>query len=108
MFTLWFLPGSLPYLRPHQETHHQCKGKDDFHQGGDEGKLPVTEEVAKAFLRCTTCMNCTTNCPSGAHPQKVIKAARKQMVDAGHDNLFKAMGKVVDKFGNIYGESGRH
>jgi Fe-S oxidoreductase len=73
-----------------------------------EGKLPVTEEVARTFLRCTTCKNCTTNCPSGADPQKVIKAARKQMVDAGHDNLFKAMGEVVEKFGNIYGESGRH
>ncbi len=72
-----------------------------------EGKLPVTEEVAKAILRCTTCMNCTTTCPSGADPQEVIKAARKDMVGLGYDNLFKAMGDVVQKFGNIYGEEGR-
>ena len=72
-----------------------------------EGKLPVTEEVAKAFLRCTTCMNCTTNCPSGADPQEVIKAARRDMVGMGHENLFKAMGDIVDKYGNIYGEQDR-
>lgn len=73
-----------------------------------EGKLPVTEEVAKAFLRCTTCMNCTTNCPSGADPQEVVKAARKDMVGMGYDNLFKAMGDIVQKYGNIYGEKDRH
>ncbi len=73
-----------------------------------EGKLPVTEDVAKAFLRCTTCRNCTVNCPSGADPQKVITAARKEMVGIGFDNLFKAMGEVVEKYGNIYGETERH
>jgi len=57
-----------------------------------EGKLPATEDVANAFLKCTTCMNCTTSCPSGADPQDAIKAIRKEMVTAGHDNLFKAMG----------------
>ena len=73
-----------------------------------EGKLPVTEDVANAFLKCTTCMNCTTSCPSGADPQDVIKAIRKEMVTAGHDNLFKAMGDVIEKYGNIYGEKDRH
>ena len=73
-----------------------------------EGKLPVTEGVAQALLRCTTCMNCTVNCPSGADPQEVIKAARKDMVAAGFDNLFKKMGEVVEKYGNIYGEEERH
>ena len=48
-----------------------------------EGKLPVTEGVAQALLRCTTCMNCTVNCPSGVDPQEVIKAARKDMVGMG-------------------------
>ena len=73
-----------------------------------EGKLPVTEGVAQALLRCTTCMNCTVNCPSGADPQEVIKAARKDMVAAGFDNLFKKMGEVVEKYGNIYGEEERY
>ena len=49
-----------------------------------EGKLPVTEGVAQALLRCTTCMNCTVNCPSGVDPQEVIKAARKDMVGLGY------------------------
>src|SRR3990172_9495338 len=49
-----------------------------------EGKLPVTEGVAQALLRCTTCMNCTVNCPSGVDPQEVIKAARKDAVRLGH------------------------
>jgi Fe-S oxidoreductase len=73
-----------------------------------EGKLPVTEGVAQALLRCTTCMNCTANCPSGADPQEVIKAARKDMVGMGFDNLFKKMGEVVEKYGNIYGEEDRY
>ena len=73
-----------------------------------EGKLPVTEGVAQALLRCTTCMNCTVNCPSGADPQEVIKAARKDMVGMGFDNLFKKMGEVVERYGNIYGEKERH
>ena len=73
-----------------------------------DGKLPITEGVAQAFLRCTTCMNCTLNCPSGADPQEAIKAARKDMVEMGFDNLFKAMGEVIEKYGNIYGEEDRH
>ena len=73
-----------------------------------DGKLPVTEGVAQAILRCTTCMNCTVNCPSGVDPQEVIKAARKNLVEAGYDNLFKKMGEVIEKYGNIYGEGERH
>jgi len=73
-----------------------------------EGKLPLSEEVAKAFLRCTTCMNCTTNCPSGVDPQEMVKEMRKQMVGAGFDNLFKAMGDTIEKYGNIYGETEHH
>jgi Fe-S oxidoreductase len=30
------------------------------------------------------------------------------MVGLGHDNLFKAMGEIVEKYGNIYGEEERH
>ena len=73
-----------------------------------DGKLPVTEGVAQALLRCTTCMDCTVNCPSGVEPQEVIKAARREMVGMGYDNLFKAMGEVAEKYGNIYGEKERH
>jgi Fe-S oxidoreductase len=73
-----------------------------------EGKLPVTEGVAQALLRCTTCMNCTTNCPSGVDPQEIFKAARKDLVGIGFDNLFKKMGEIVEKYGNIYGEEERH
>src|SRR4030066_157617 len=35
-----------------------------------EGKLPASEGVAQALLRCTTCMNCTVSCPSGVDPQE--------------------------------------
>jgi Fe-S oxidoreductase len=73
-----------------------------------EEKLPVTEAVAQAFLRCTACMNCTTNCPSGIDPQEAVRAMRKDMVGAGFDNLFRAMGETVEKYGNIYGETERH
>ncbi len=73
-----------------------------------EGKLPITEGVVQALLRCTTCMNCTVNCPSGVDPQDVIKASRRDLVGKGYDNLFKKMGAVVEQHGNIYGEEKRH
>ncbi len=73
-----------------------------------EGTLPITEVVAQVFLRCTTCKNCTVTCPSGADPQQMIKAMRKEMAGIGYDSLFKAMGDVVEKSGNIYGEKDRH
>src|SRR3989304_5456215 len=63
-----------------------------------EGKLPVTEGVAQAFLRCRACMNCTVTCPSGVDPRKAIREARKDMVGLGYDNLFRAMGQVVEKY----------
>jgi ferredoxin len=66
-----------------------------------EGKLSVTEGLAQALLRCTTCMNCTLSCPSGADPQEVIKAMRKEMVGMGYDNLFKTLGEVVEKYGSM-------
>jgi Fe-S oxidoreductase len=72
-----------------------------------EGKLPVTEALGQALLRCTTCMNCTISCPSGVDPQEIVKTMRKDMVELGYDNLFKGMGEVVEKYGNIYGEKER-
>ena len=98
--------GQSAYLRTRRD-HHQCKGKDEFIKEVMEGKLPVTEEVAKAFLRCTTCMKLHDQLPFGRRSRERSRPP-KQMVDAGHDNLFKAMGEVVKKSGNIYGESGRH
>lgn len=72
-----------------------------------EGKLQVTEAVAQAFLRCTTCMNCTVNCPSGVDPQEMVKQARRDFVQLGMDNLFRAMAETMAKYGNIYGEDRR-
>ncbi len=85
-----------------------ARGKMILLKEAMDGRLPVTGGVAQAIMRCTTCMNCTVNCPSGAEPDKVIKAARKEMVGMGYDNLFKAMGEVVEKSGNIYGEEDRY
>ena len=52
-----------------------------------DGKLPITEGVAQALLRCTTCMNCTVNCPSGADPQEVIKCCQLLEPTFGGINL---------------------
>ena len=49
-----------------------------------EGNLPVTEGVAQALLRCTTCMNCTTACPSGADPQEVTRCCRSAEESSRH------------------------
>jgi len=71
-------------------------------------KTEPSEGIAKSLLNCTTCMNCTINCPSGVDPPEVIRAARKDMVNLGYDNMFKAMSDVIVKTGNLYGEEEKH
>jgi Fe-S oxidoreductase len=73
-----------------------------------DGRVEPSEGIEKSLLNCTTCMNCTINCPSGVDPPEVVRAARKDMVALGYDNVFKTMSDVIEKTGNLYGEEEKY
>jgi len=70
-----------------------------------EGKLPVTEGVAQALLRCTTCMNCTIACPSQIKVSDIVESIRAYLVDHGFTHLtHKKIAENIEKFHNPFGE----
>ncbi len=47
------------------------------------GHLEPSEEVAERIYQCTTCMNCTTTCPSGIKVVDIIERVRQFLVKKG-------------------------
>ena len=60
-----------------------ARGRMQMAMGMASGLEPSAGMV-KSILTCTTCQQCVTECPSGADPQKVIRAARRKLVALGH------------------------
>jgi len=70
-----------------------------------EQKIDLNDELIETLFQCTTCANCSTNCPSGVEVPEIIKQARKDMVDIGSCHpAFKGMHEVLQKHTNIYAE----
>jgi Fe-S oxidoreductase len=70
-----------------------------------EGTLELNDELIETLFQCTTCANCTENCPSGVNPPEIIKQARKDMVNIGSCHpAFKGMNEVLKTSTNIYAE----
>lgn len=70
-----------------------------------EGTFELSDELIETLFQCTTCANCTANCPSGVNPPEIIKQARKDMVNIGSCHpAFKGMNEVLRKSTNIYAE----
>jgi Fe-S oxidoreductase len=68
-------------------------------------KIDLNDELIETLFQCTTCANCSTNCPSGVEVPEIIKQARKDMVDIGSCHpAFKGMHEVLQKHTNIYAE----
>ena len=44
-----------------------------------EGEKP-SEAMKRSFYTCLTCSMCSATCPSGARPEEVVEAARKEMI----------------------------
>jgi len=47
------------------------------------GQIEPNQEVADKIYQCTTCMNCTTSCPSGIKVAEVIERIRQFLVEKG-------------------------
>ncbi|MDX2447370.1 MAG: (Fe-S)-binding protein, partial [Desulfobacterales bacterium] len=46
-------------------------------------KIDLNDELIETLFQCTTCANCSTNCPSGVEVTEIIKLARQDMVHMG-------------------------
>ncbi|OPY30065.1 MAG: CoB--CoM heterodisulfide reductase iron-sulfur subunit D [Methanocella sp. PtaU1.Bin125] len=69
--------------------------------------VPPSEAMRTSFYTCLSCAMCTATCPSGAKPDEVVEAARREMVAAGMAPPYYGM--VRDNIlttGNPLGERG--
>jgi len=70
-----------------------------------DNKIDLNDELIETLFQCTTCANCSTNCPSGVEVPEIIKQARKDLVNLGSCHpAFKGMHEVLQKHTNIYAE----
>ena len=82
-----------------------ARGKMLLLQEVMEGDLELSPELVESLCQCTTCANCSDNCPSGVSVPDIIREVRKDMTDIGTCHpAFTSMKEVLDKHTNIYAE----
>lgn len=70
-----------------------------------EGNIELNHELIETLFQCTTCADCSTNCPSGVDVPEIIKEVRRDMVNLGTCHpAFTGMNQVLKKHSNIYAE----
>jgi len=70
-----------------------------------DGTIELNDELVETLFQCTTCANCSTNCPSGVEVPEIIKQVRQDMVNLGTCHpAFTAMADVLARHPNIYAE----
>ena len=70
-----------------------------------EGELDLNDELIETFFQCTTCAACAQQCPSGVQVPEIIKAVRRDMVQAESCHpAFAVMNQVLAEHDNIYAE----
>jgi fumarate reductase (CoM/CoB) subunit B len=71
-----------------------------------EGEKP-SEAMKRSFYTCLTCSMCSSTCPSGAKPDKVVEAARKEMiVEKCSPPYYDDILNNINKHGNSLGDPG--
>ncbi len=69
------------------------------------GRQELNDDLVETLFQCTGCASCAENCPSGVNVPDIIKAARRDMVDAGSCHpAFTGMDQVLRTSPNIYAE----
>ncbi len=64
-----------------------------------------TDQIFENTFQCTLCKTCTETCPYSLEMYRIIRNARKDLVDLGHFvEGHKIMRDTVLQYGNIYGE----
>jgi Fe-S oxidoreductase len=70
-----------------------------------DGEIDLDDELIETLFQCTTCANCTENCPSDVNVPEILKQVRKDMVHIGSCHpAFKGMNEVLQQHTNIYAE----
>lgn len=82
-----------------------ARGKMLLLQEVMDGNIELNQELVESLCQCTTCANCSTNCPSGVSVPDIIREVRRDMADIGTCHpVFTKMKDVLEKHTNIYGE----
>jgi len=87
---------------------YNARGRNILAYNMYAGQLEPSKELAERFFACTSCMNCTTGCPSQLRVVDVIQSARGQLVEAGFmPESLKATVDSIEKNNNPYGMPAR-
>ncbi|WP_031515629.1 (Fe-S)-binding protein [Desulfofalx alkaliphila] len=57
-----------------------ARGKVRLAEGILSGEIQPTDELTAVFDKCLTCKACAANCPCGVQPDKIVLAARSELV----------------------------
>ncbi len=81
------------------------RGKWYFLKRYQQGKLPLTQEMAERFLLCTTCKKCDPVCQTGLSIESLWGELRGELVASGKFHTFppfEMMGTSYDLENNIW------
>jgi Fe-S oxidoreductase len=101
-----FCKSVCPYFDDNQWDPAVARGKIILAYGLTRGDIEPDESIVRRIYQCTTCKDCERRCPSNIKVIEIVKAARGDLVEAGH--ILPAHSKIVEnikKSGNPYGET---
>ncbi len=101
-----FCKSVCPYFEDDQWDPSVARGKVILAYGLARGEIEPDDSVVKRIYQCTTCKDCERRCPSDIKVIEIVKAVRRDLVEAGH--MLPAHTKIVDNIertGNPYGET---
>jgi len=76
--------------------------------GLKEGEIECNQLIKERLFQCCLCAQCEINCPAKVKVAGVVRAVRKDLVEAGHYfEAHRMMKEMVKKTGNLYGEERR-
>jgi Fe-S oxidoreductase len=103
-----FCKSVCPYFEDNQWDPSVARGKVILAYGLTRGEIEPDESVVKRIYQCTTCKDCERRCPSNIKVIEIVKAARGDLVEAGH--ILPAHSRIVENIRrtkNPYGEEGK-
>jgi len=101
-----FCKSVCPYFEDNQWDPSVARGKVILAYGLTRGEIEPDDSVIKRIYQCTTCKDCERRCPSDIKVIEIVKAVRRDLVEAGY--ILPAHSKIIDnveRTGNPYGET---
>ncbi len=83
---------------------YNARGRNILAYNLYSGDLKPSKELADRFYACTTCMNCTTACPSQLKVSEVIQSVRRELAKDGFlPGSLKTVVDNIEKTRNPFG-----